>query len=154
MAPARRGTEPPSSPGRVGGAVVHTIGHSTRTAEALVALLRAHGVEVVADVRRFPGSRRHPQFGRNALRSTLAAAGIDYVHVPALGGRRGAPAPDSPNGAWRVAQFRAYADAMGEPEWREALTALEARARAQPLAYLCAEALPWRSATRTAASTP
>jgi uncharacterized protein (DUF488 family) len=109
-----------------------------------VALLQAHGVDVVADVRRFPGSRRNPQFGRDALRETLAAPGIDYVHLPALGGRRGAPRPDSPNGAWRVAAFRAYADAMGDPEWLEGLGTLEALAGARPLAYMCAEAVPWR----------
>jgi uncharacterized protein (DUF488 family) len=123
---------------------IYTVGHSTRTGDDFVALLRAHEIEVLADVRRFPGSRRHPHFGKDALRLTLADAGIEYVHLVELGGRRGAPKPDSPNGAWRVEAFRAYADAMVEPEWVEALARLEERARSQHVALMCAEAVPWR----------
>jgi len=122
----------------------YTIGHSNRTSEEFLELLRAHGVEVVADVRRFPGSRRNPWFGQDPLREALARAGIDYVHLSALGGRRGRPAPDSPNGAWRVEAFRAYADRMAEPEWRDALTELDALARERTVAVMCAEAVPWR----------
>ena len=123
---------------------IYTIGHSTRSAEEFVALLFAHRVQKVADVRRFPGSRRYPQFGRDSLRGFLADAGIGYEHLPELGGRRGAPSPGSLNGAWRVPAFRAYADAMGTPGWRAALGSLEEIGRADRTAFMCAEAVPWR----------
>ncbi len=123
---------------------VYTIGHSNRPLEEFLDLLRAHGVDVVADVRRFPGSRRNPWFGQDPLREALAGAGIGYVHLPALGGRRGRPAADSPNGAWRVAAFQAYADRMADPEWRGALAELDALGRERTVAVMCAEAVPWR----------
>lgn len=123
---------------------VFTIGHSTRPANVFVDLLRAHSVRMVVDVRRYPGSRRNPQYNRETLSGILAAAGLEYVHVPALGGRRGAPDPDSPNTAWRVPGFRAYADRMADETWQEALAALETRALAETVAYMCAEAVPWR----------
>ncbi|HEX5759713.1 MAG TPA: DUF488 domain-containing protein [Thermoanaerobaculia bacterium] len=122
---------------------VHTAGHSTRTADELLALLAGAGVELLVDVRRFPASRRHPQFGREALAAALAAAGIEYRHEPDLGGRR-APRPDSPHTAWRVAAFRGYADHMETPEFAAALARLEALAAARRTAVLCAEALPHR----------
>src|ERR1041384_2323682 len=84
---------------------VFTFGHSTRSGEEFVAILKAHGVEVLVDVRTFPGSRRYPQFNRDALRETLAQTGIDYRHEPRLGGRK-APRADSHNTAWRNPQFR------------------------------------------------
>lgn len=123
---------------------VLTVGHSTRSAGELIDLLHAHGVQEVVDVRRFPGSRRHPQFNREALQDSLGEAGIGYVHMVELGGRRGRPDPGSVNGGWRVAAFQAYADRTAEPEWLEALRALEERAVNRRVAYMCSEALPWR----------
>ena len=125
---------------------IYTIGHSTRTADEFVALLREHGVQLLVDVRRFPGSRRHPQFGRDALAATLADAGIAYGHEEALGGRRaGDPAAGpSPNTAWRHAAFRAYADYMATPPFRAALERLIADGAARPTVIMCAEAVPWR----------
>jgi uncharacterized protein (DUF488 family) len=118
-----------------------TVGHSTRKLEELVELLRGAGVTLVVDVRRFPGSRRHPQFGRERLAAGLAEAGIGYRHEPALGGRR-PPRSDSPNTAWRNDQLRGYADHMASAEFVAGLAALQAAAAEQPTAVLCAEADP------------
>src|SRR5687768_7354487 len=97
---------------------VFTIGHGTRTTAELVEVLEAAGVELLVDVRRFPGSRRHPHFAREALEESLPAAGIAYEWKgEALGGRRD-PVPDSPNIAWRVDAFRGYADHLASPEFR------------------------------------
>jgi uncharacterized protein (DUF488 family) len=117
---------------------VFTIGHSTRSLEELVALLREHAIERLADIRRYPGSRRFPHFSRESLQKTLP---LQYVHVPELGGRRKA-LPDSPNTGWRNDQFRAYADHMDTEEFRNAVDGL----LATPLrtAVMCAEAVPWR----------
>ncbi|MGZ7041244.1 MAG: DUF488 domain-containing protein [Thermoanaerobaculia bacterium] len=117
---------------------VFTIGHSTRSLEELVVLLREQGIERLADIRRYPGSRRFPHFSRESLEKALPVA---YVHVPALGGRR-KPLPDSPNTGWRNDQFRAYADHMATAEFRSAVDEL----LASPLrtAVMCAEAVPWR----------
>jgi len=120
-----------------------TIGHSTRTSDELIRLLAEHGIERLVDVRRFPGSRRHPQFAREALAGSLAAAAIEYLHEPDLGGRR-QPLPDSPHTAWRVAAFRGYADYMGSPPFAVALARLLRLAAAAPTVILCAEAVPWR----------
>jgi len=122
---------------------VFTIGHSTRSAGELIAILAEAGIERLVDVRRFPASRRHPQFGRDALAAALAEAGIAYRHEPDLGGRR-PPRPDSPNTAWRVAAFRGYADHMDSREFRAALERLLAGAAERPTAVMCAEAVPWR----------
>jgi uncharacterized protein (DUF488 family) len=122
---------------------VFTVGHSTRPIEDLLALLAEHGVRTLVDVRRFPGSRRHPQYSRDALAASLAAAGIQYVHEPDLGGRRAAR-PDSPHTAWRVEAFRGYADYMETPEFQAALERLIQRATGETVAILCAEAVPWR----------
>jgi len=120
-----------------------TIGHSTRAIGELLALLAEHGIETLIDVRRFPGSRRHPQFSREALAASLAAAGIEYVHEPDLGGRR-QPRPDSPNTAWRVAAFRGYADYMDSEPFAAALARLLRSAARSRTVILCAEAVPWR----------
>jgi len=120
---------------------IYTIGHSTRSLDELVALLREHAVRRLADIRRYPGSRRYPHFSRDALQVSLPEHGIEYVHIPELGGRRRASA-DSPNMALRNEQFRAYADHMTSDEFRNAvdgLLALEGRT-----AVMCAEAVPWR----------
>jgi uncharacterized protein (DUF488 family) len=122
---------------------VFTIGHSTRTAEELLALLAEHGVEVLVDVRRYPGSRRHPQFSCEALDATLAGAGIEYMHEPDLGGRR-APRKDSPHTAWRVEAFRGYADHMETEPFQAALERLIGLSAQRRVVILCAEAVPWR----------
>jgi uncharacterized protein (DUF488 family) len=122
---------------------VFTAGHSTRPIEELLALLAEHGVTTLVDVRRYPASRRHPQFSRDALAASLAGAGIRYVHEPDLGGRRTAR-PDSPHTAWRVEAFRGYADYMETPEFQAALDRLIHRAQHQTVVILCAEAVPWR----------
>src|SRR5690242_10213618 len=96
--------------------VVHTIGHSTRTLPEFVTLLRAHGITAVADVRRHPGSGRHPHFAREALAAGLAREALGYVWLAGLGGRRHGR-PDSPHVAWRSASFRAYADHMETTEF-------------------------------------
>jgi uncharacterized protein (DUF488 family) len=120
---------------------VFTVGHSTRELEEFLELLRAHGVEHIADVRRFPGSRRYPHFHGEALAASLEAAGIGYAHCRDLGGRR-APQPDSPNLGLRNAAFRGYADHMRTPPFARALEALLALARERRVAAMCAEAHP------------
>lgn len=125
------------------GSVIYTIGHSTRGLAELVGLLTVHGVAQVVDVRRYPASRRYPQFARAALAAGLAAHGLGYRHEPDLGGRR-SPRRDSANTAWRSAGFRGYADYMETDAFQAALGRLIAAARATPTAILCAEALPWR----------
>lgn len=122
---------------------IWTVGHSNKSLDAFLAILAAHGVSRVADVRRHPGSRRWPHFSADALAESLPAAGIDYVGMPELGGRR-KPRPNSPHTAWRVEAFRGYADYMDTPEFRAALEKLEDLARPRPTAILCAEALPWQ----------
>src|SRR5690606_27645031 len=126
---------------------VYSVGHSTRSIDELAALLAEHGITVLVDVRRFPGSRRHPQFGRDALAQALNEHGIRYVHAPDLGGRREAR-PDSPNTAWRNPGFRGYADYMQTPAFAAALAALEDLAARETVAILCAEAVPWRCRRR------
>ena len=122
---------------------VYTIGHSTRPIDDFLALLQKNGVQRLVDVRLFPGSRRHPQFGQDQLRQSLDAAGIDYIHEPRLGGRR-RPAKDSENAGWRNESFRGYADYMQTRDFKEAIAGLEERARERPTAIMCAEAVPWR----------
>jgi uncharacterized protein (DUF488 family) len=129
---------------------IFTIGHSTRPIEAFIAMLEEAGVSLLADVRRFPASRRHPQFNAVALRESLPARGIAYRHFEALGGRRD-PRPDSPNTLWREAGFRGYADYAATAPFRTALDELEALARAQPCAVMCAEALWWQCHRRIVA---
>jgi hypothetical protein len=122
---------------------IWTVGHSTRALEDFIGVLRAHDIEALADVRRFPGSRKHPHFGADALRVALAGAGIEYLPMPQLGGRRAAR-PDSPNTAWRSESFRGYADYMETPEFAAAVDDLVALARRKRTAIMCAEAVWWR----------
>ncbi len=122
---------------------VWTIGHSTRPLDAFIATLAAYGIEAIADVRRFPGSRRHPQFGEAALAGALADHGLAYVWLPALGGRR-RPAPDSVNTAWRVEAFRGYADHLASEEFAGGLADLVNVACGLRTAMMCSELLWWR----------
>jgi uncharacterized protein (DUF488 family) len=124
-------------------ATLYTIGHSTRELGEFMALLDEHRIERIVDVRRYPGSRRHPQFGSEALRRSLEEAGIAYRHALELGGRR-RPAADSPNLYWRSDSFRAYADYMMTPEFRRALGVVLGEAELEHTAVMCAEAVPWR----------
>ncbi|RYD95544.1 MAG: DUF488 domain-containing protein [Sphingobacteriales bacterium] len=123
--------------------LIWTIGHSTRSFDEFLALLRSFAIGQVVDVRHFPGSRKFPQFNKDSLIETLPGAGIAYTHIEALGGRR-KPAPDSPNTAWRHPAFRGYADYMATPEFKQALQQLEAIGQASPTAYMCSEAVWWR----------
>lgn len=123
--------------------VIHTIGHSTRTIEAFLALLQAHKIELLIDVRRWPMSRRHPHFNREALSDALQSQRIEYLWRQDLGGFRKA-APDSPNTAWRVATFRAYADLMLTTEFETIAADIATIAARQRASFMCAEAVPWR----------
>ena len=120
-----------------------TVGHSTRTFDAFLGLLREHRIESLADVRHFPASARVPWTNREALAAALAQAGVAYEPFADLGGYRKAR-PDSRNTGWRNASFRGYADYMGTPAFEAALDRLVALARGRRTAILCAEALPWR----------
>jgi uncharacterized protein (DUF488 family) len=124
-------------------ATILTIGHSTRPLDELIDLLRTHGVARLVDVRAFPRSRRHPQFNIDTLPAALAASGLDYTHLQALGGRRPARA-DSHNTAWREPGFRGYADYMETPAFEGGLKALLDLAGRQRVAIMCAEAMPWQ----------
>ena len=123
-------------------AQIWTIGHSTRSAAEFVDILRAHAIEAIADVRRYPGSRRHPQFNAPQLAASLAAASIGYLPMPELGGRR-APRRDSKNTVWRHESFRGYADYMETPAFEQALRQLVTAARKKQTAIMCAEAVWW-----------
>jgi uncharacterized protein (DUF488 family) len=122
---------------------VFTIGHSTRSSEQFVSILKAHDVERLVDVRTIPKSRRVPQFNSDALAISLREQGIDYVHLKSLGGLRHAK-QDSVNTGWRNASFRGYADYMATPEFRAGLERLLDLAREKRTAIMCAEAVPWR----------
>ena len=123
---------------------IWTIGHSNRTADEFVGLLHDESIGLVADVRRFPGSRTNPQFGGETLAVDLARNGIGYRHLAALGGRRGKPAAGSPNLGWRVASFAAFADYMNTDAFLEGLADLIALAESHRVAIMCSEAVPWR----------
>ncbi len=120
---------------------IYTIGHSTRELHEFIALLKENGVARLADIRRYPGSRRYPHFSREALSKSIPEAGIAYEHFEDLGGRR-RPRADSANSAWRNEQFRGYADYMGSDEFRRALDRL--LENPATTAIMCAEAVPWR----------
>jgi uncharacterized protein (DUF488 family) len=124
-------------------ATIWTIGHSTRTLEEFLGLLGEYRIEAIADVRRFPGSRRHPHFASEALAATLPAPGIAYQWMPKLGGRRKAH-PDSPNTAWRNASFQGYADYTATTDFAEGLAELLKLAASRRTALMCAEAVWWR----------
>jgi uncharacterized protein (DUF488 family) len=122
---------------------IYTVGHSTRENAEFMSLLQASRIELLADVRRMPGSRRLPQFDSATLAASLAAHGIDYCWLPQLGGRR-RPQADSPNTGWRHSAFRAYADHILSEEFAEGLFELLMLANAKRTVIMCAEALWWR----------
>lgn len=122
---------------------IWTIGHSNRTLEVFLGLLAQYEIEAIADVRRFPGSRRLPHFAQAALESSLEERGIAYLWLPQLGGRR-RPLPDSPNGAWRNESFRGYADHLATAEFAQGLDELLQLAAKHRTAVMCAELLWWR----------
>jgi uncharacterized protein (DUF488 family) len=122
---------------------IFTVGHSVHELDEFVALLRRHSIGLLVDVRQYPRSRRVPQFNAEALEESLPAAGIDYLHMRELGGRR-RPRPGSTNDGWENDQFRGYADHMETEEFAAALSRLESFARERPTAIMCAEAQWWR----------
>jgi uncharacterized protein (DUF488 family) len=122
---------------------IFTIGHSTRTIEEFVKLLKTYSVSLIIDVRTVPLSRHNPQFNRETLSNTIKAQGIKYIHMPGIGGLR-RPKHDSINLAWRNRSFRGYADFMQTQEFIDNLLKIIALARENCLALMCAEALPWR----------
>jgi uncharacterized protein (DUF488 family) len=123
---------------------IWTIGHSTRSIEDFISLLKKNEIKLLADVRTLPGSKRYPQFNKEALAESLSARGIRYEHFPELGGRRKINR-DSRNTAWRNASFRGYADYMETEQFQKGVERLLAFAReAGPAAIMCAEAVWWR----------
>lgn len=127
-------TEPP---------VVMTIGHSTRTTDDFIHLLKLHEITLVVDIRSIPRSRHNPQFNKNELSAHLKSAGISYVHMLELGGLRH-PSRNSLNSAWRNASFRGYADYMQTPQFQQALEKLISLAHKDRIVLMCAEVVPWR----------
>lgn len=124
-------------------AVVYTIGHSTRPIDEFTEILKAYGINLLADIRTVPRSRHNPQFEEAALREALESHKIGYLHVAALGGLRHAR-KDSINRGWKNASFRGYADYMQTPEFSSAMDELIALANKKTVAIMCAEAVPWR----------
>jgi uncharacterized protein (DUF488 family) len=123
---------------------IWTIGHSTRAIDDFISLLNENGIKLATDVRMFPGSKRYPQFGREALAKSLGESGIRYAHFPELGGRRKAKA-DSRNTAWRNASFRGYADYMATEQFQKGSERLlEFSREIGSTAIMCAEAVWWR----------
>ncbi len=120
-----------------------TIGHSNRPLDELIGMLQAHGVDLLADVRTIPKSRHNPQFNTDGLPAPLRQAGIEYLHMPGLGGLRHAR-KDSINTGWRNDSFRGYADYMQTPEFDAALGELLQASAGRQAAVMCAEAVPWR----------
>jgi len=122
---------------------VWTVGHSTRYIGEFVELLSGFGIGVLADVRRYPSSRKFPHFNVESLSASLEGSGIEYLPLPELGGRR-RPRPDSRNTAWRNPSFRGYADYMDSDDFRSGVAQLLESARARRTAVMCAELLWWR----------
>jgi uncharacterized protein (DUF488 family) len=122
---------------------VWTVGHSTRSLAEFLAILAPYGIEAVADVRRFPGSRRQPRYDKPVLAAALHTAGIAYVSIPALGGRR-QPVSKAPRSAWRHPAFQGYADHLGSAEFAAGLFELLMLAWGLRTAVMCAESLWWR----------
>jgi len=126
-----------------GNKTIWTIGHSTRPLEEFLSMLHSFNIQIVADIRRFPGSRNFPQYNEEALSVSLSQNNIQYVDLKILGGRRKAK-PGSKNTAWRNSAFRGYADYMETDTFKEGITELESIAVKQRTAYMCSEAVWWR----------
>lgn len=122
---------------------IWTIGHSTRSEEEFIEILKSQGIEALADVRAFPGSRKYPHFNSENLRDELNRHEIDYIHIPGLGGRR-RPVPGSPHSAWKNEAFRGYADYMDTDGFREGINSLISLALDKRTCYMCSEAVWWR----------
>ena len=122
---------------------IWTIGHSTRSFEEFLSMLRSFKIEALADIRNFPGSKRYPHFNKDALQHTLPENGIQYFHFKELGGRRKA-LPDSKNTAWRSSAFKGYADYMETDVFKNAMEELKQTALKFRTAYMCSEAVWWR----------
>jgi uncharacterized protein (DUF488 family) len=129
---------------------ISSVGHGARSLEEFLATLQAANVRTLADIRSQPGSRRHPQFGAEALRAALGEVGIAYEHLSSLGGRR-ETRPDSPHRALRVAAFRGYADHMSTDAFARGYERLASLARGSGAAFMCAETLWWRCHRRLVA---
>jgi uncharacterized protein (DUF488 family) len=121
---------------------IWTIGHSTRTIDEFIALLQSFQIELVVDIRSFPGSRRYPHFNKEALKISLPANNIEYTHLIKLGGRRKALS-NSHNTGWRLAAFKGYADYMETEDFRQAIEELELLAAKKRVAFMCSEAVWW-----------
>jgi uncharacterized protein (DUF488 family) len=122
---------------------IYTIGHSTHSIEEFINMLRSFHIQTLADIRRFPGSLKYPQFNKESLRESLERENIPYIHLEGLGGRRKAQ-KDSRNDRWRNISFRGYADYMETEDFERAVTELQSIALKQPTAYMCSEAVWWR----------
>ena len=122
---------------------IWTLGHSTRSFEGFLLILKDFNIEVLADVRTLPGSRRYPHFNQEYMLPALAEAGIRYVHFPELGGRR-KPSPDSVNTAWRHPSFKGYADYMQTPAFEGGIERLTSLATIDRTAFMCSEAVWWK----------
>lgn len=125
------------------GVKIWTIGHSTRGLDEFTIMLSAHGVEAVADVRRFPASRKYPHFNQEYLSASLSTVGVEYLHIPNLGGRR-RPRSDSRNTVWRNESSRGYADYMETAEFRSGIESLLETAGRKRTVMMCSEAVWWR----------
>jgi uncharacterized protein (DUF488 family) len=122
---------------------IWTIGHSTRSLEEFVAMLHSFNIQLIADIRSFPGSRKFPQFNKEALEISMPQNNIEYVHIKELGGRRKAN-PDSKNTGWRHVAFRSYADYMETDTFKNGIKELKKIALKKRTAYMCSEAVCWR----------
>jgi uncharacterized protein (DUF488 family) len=123
--------------------IIWTIGHSTRSIDEFISLLNSYHIELIADIRSLPGSRRYPQFNKEELQVSLPDHGIRYIHLKELGGRRKVQ-PGSVNTGWRVAAFKGYADYMETDAFKKAIPELETYALAKRTAFMCSEAVWWR----------
>ena len=132
-----------SAENRSTGITIWTVGHSTRTAQDFNQILKSHKIATLVDVRSFPGSRRYPHFNREELLRSLLSSGVDYHHLPSLGGRRSSTR-DSKNTAWKNASFRAYADHMESVEFKNGIKELLQISAQKRTTIMCAEALWWR----------
>lgn len=124
--------------------LIFTVGHSTRTGKEFTELLKTYDINLLVDIRHYPGSRYCPQFGKATLSKNLARHDIDYIHLESLGGRRKSAKESELNAGWRSPQFRGYADYMQTKDFALGLKQLMSLARKNHVAIMCSEAVPWR----------